>query len=200
MTEQTVRVVLSAEPGSVSYARLFVRRLCETAALEGDACENAVLLTSETVTGALLGGWGRPALTVTTRPGWVRVEVGDALPGGTPEPALLPLTSRSAEIVQRLASSWGRGEVVGSPAVWFEVSAQEGHRAEGSSRPESILAGVAASNSRPADPAASLRDPPHPRRRRDPRLPALRPSEPSAPAAAARSVSRADRPPELRGG
>jgi hypothetical protein len=122
MSEQTVRVVLTTDPGSVSYARLFVRRQCEIAALDGDACENAVLLTSETVTGALLGGRGRPTLTVTTRPGWVRVEVGDAeLPGG-PQPAWLPLTSRSADIVERLATAWGRGEVCRRPAVWFEVA------------------------------------------------------------------------------
>ena len=123
MTPQSVRVVLTADPGSVSYARLFVRRQCEVAALDADACEDAVLLTSETVTGALLGGRGRPTLTVTTRPGWVRVEVGGVEPVAGPQPAGLPLPSRSAELVERLATSWGRGDADGRHALWFEVAA-----------------------------------------------------------------------------
>ena len=56
-------------------ARLAVRRACSDAGTTAEMCDAAVLLTSETVTNAIIHGGTSVMLTVCARQNGVRVEV-----------------------------------------------------------------------------------------------------------------------------
>lgn len=120
--EESARVVLAAHPDAVRYARLFVLRCCEGARFDPEACDAAVLLTSEVVTNALVTGHGEPALTVRARPGWVRVEVAGSGPGQPSAGGGAGLAGRGLAILDRLASAWGSDD---GRVVWFEVTSDD---------------------------------------------------------------------------
>ncbi len=122
------QLLLPPEPASASRARAFVRAWCARAGVEEDACEAAVLLTSEVVTNAFLHGRSEARLSVTG--GWwrgsptVHVEVGDEnsrrptrLRTGTAE-----LDGRGLGIVEACSLAWGVVDAPVGKVVWFDVA------------------------------------------------------------------------------
>lgn len=121
--ELTSQLVLPANPRAVRNARAFVENCCHNAHVEGDACDTVALLTSETVTNAIVHGRSAAHVSVTVRSGLVRVEVWD-------DDSRLPqiveqddeaLTGRGMLIVDSLAARWGTTKHLNGKTVWFEV-------------------------------------------------------------------------------
>lgn len=116
-------IVLPPDTAAVSQARRFVRSCCHTAGVTGDACDTAVLLTSETVTNAFVHGRSEARLAVTIVAGAVLIEIGD---DNSRHPQQVEddadaLDGRGLVIMTTLAARWGvRDERVGK-TVWFEV-------------------------------------------------------------------------------
>jgi hypothetical protein len=97
--------------------------MCASANLSDDACDRAVLLTSELVTNALVHSDGDQRLTVTTRPGGVRVEVGD---DSSDLPELKPCddyatTGRGIQLLDLCATTWGVRRTQRGKCVWFDI-------------------------------------------------------------------------------
>lgn len=116
-------LVLAPDPRAVREARSFVRMCCTSAGVEGDACDVAELLTSETVTNAFLHGRSEARLVVTVGDGAVLVQVGDdssrlpELVEHRPDAA----SGRGLVILDSLAARWGITERPSGKTVWFEV-------------------------------------------------------------------------------
>lgn len=116
-------LVLAPDLAAVSRARGFVRTCCQAAGIEGDACDTAVLLTSETVTNAFVHGRSDARLAVTTGPGAVLVEVGDdnSRHPRHVDPDDHALDGRGLKIMTALAARWGVRDEIFGKTVWFEV-------------------------------------------------------------------------------
>lgn len=104
-------------------ARGIVLALCHDLAVDEDACETAVLLTSETVTNAIIHGRSEVRVRAEVTPGAVRVDVGD---DNSRHPRLQPqdeeaLDGRGLQILELAASRWGVAEDGVGKVVWFEV-------------------------------------------------------------------------------
>ena len=96
-------------------------------------CDAAVLLTSETVTNAIIHGGTSVMLTVCARQDGVRVEVSD---GNRSQPLLQradldSLGGRGLGIVTATAARWGVSDLQIGKTVWFELA----HPAEGPIQP-----------------------------------------------------------------
>jgi len=116
-------LILAPDTAAVREARRFVQTCCETAGVSGDACDNAVLLASETVTNAFVHGRSDARLRVTIDAGRILVEVGDDNSRHPREvkPDVHALDGRGMAIMTVLATRWGvRDEPIGK-TVWFEV-------------------------------------------------------------------------------
>ena len=119
-----VRRVFPGTLEEVANARAFVRQVIHDCPLADDA----ILLTSELCTNALQhsrsGNGGTFDVAVNNRPGWLRIDVRDDGPVGTPGPGThedRPENGRGLEIVASLAHSWGRyGDEHGN-TVYFEL-------------------------------------------------------------------------------
>jgi anti-sigma regulatory factor (Ser/Thr protein kinase) len=107
----------------VRDARAFVRTCCQAAGTDGDACETAVLLTSETVTNAFVHGRSEARLAVTARVDGLLVEVGDDnfRPPQLVEQDPDAMSGRGLVILDMLATSWGVSDHRPGKTVWFEV-------------------------------------------------------------------------------
>lgn len=118
-------LVLSPDPAAVRQARTFVQARCQAEGVDDDACETAVLLTSETVTNAFAHGHSEARLAVTVTTGTVLVEVGD---DNSRHPRLAEhdadaLDGRGLGIVAMLAADWGVRDDRCGKTVWFQVRA-----------------------------------------------------------------------------
>jgi anti-sigma regulatory factor (Ser/Thr protein kinase) len=126
------RVLLAAQPASVSAARRFVRRLVDEAAVDGvtdDLVDDAILVASELVANAVLHAGGPIGLDVEVDdgpPARLRIEVSDESPVA---PTIRDYgsgasTGRGLALVARLAARWGvdAGEPSGK-SVWAELVA-----------------------------------------------------------------------------
>ena len=122
------QLVLAPEPVSAGRARAFVRAWCARAGVGTDACDTAVLLTSEVVTNAFLHGRSEARLSVTgglvEGSPTVHVEVGDEnsrrpvkLRTGTGE-----LDGRGLGIVEACALAWGVVDAPVGKVFWFDVA------------------------------------------------------------------------------
>ncbi|HEY6698361.1 MAG TPA: ATP-binding protein [Acidimicrobiales bacterium] len=109
----------------IPQARAFVRealfRWGETSVVD-----NALLVTSELFTNAVLHGSGRIDLFVTLDPEALRIAVvddGRRTPDRWPEQAATPnLGGRGLRIVDALASTWGNNsDPTGRTRVWVEM-------------------------------------------------------------------------------
>lgn len=123
VTGQRQTLMLRPEPQAVGVARHLARRTCTDAGLERDVCETAVLLTSETVTNAIIHGRSEVRLAITAGPNGVRVEVGD---DNSRRPVLQAddqqaLDGRGLSILASEASSWGVADDRYGKIVWFEL-------------------------------------------------------------------------------
>jgi anti-sigma regulatory factor (Ser/Thr protein kinase) len=119
----TDRLTFPATPLSVRAARVAVSGACRRAGLPYDVCDTMVLLTSETVTNAVLYGRSEVRLTVNASPKRIRVEVGDDNCRGPQRRAYNPnaLDGRGMNLVDALASAWGVDAVENGKIVWFEL-------------------------------------------------------------------------------
>ena len=115
--------ILPPEGPSVGRARGLVSALCRGWRVDEDASETAVLLTSETVTNAIIHGRSEVRLRAEVTTGWVRVAVGD---DNSRHPRLQTqdaeaLDGRGLQILELAASRWGVVEDGLGKVVWFEV-------------------------------------------------------------------------------
>ena len=118
-----VQATLRPEPASVGEGRQITARLCAQAGLPEDLVETAVLLTSETVTNAIVHGRSEARLDVLADADHVRVEVGD---DNSRHPILEvddtdALDGRGVRLLQHLATTWGVRDEPFGKAVWFEL-------------------------------------------------------------------------------
>jgi anti-sigma regulatory factor (Ser/Thr protein kinase) len=119
-------VVLQAEATSAARARRFTRRVCAEVGLDLDTVYLAVLLTSETVTNAIVHGHSEVRLTVTADARHVRVEAGD---DNSRHPVLQSqdsdaLDGRGVALLEAAATKWGVVDEHYGKVVWFEICAK----------------------------------------------------------------------------
>lgn len=117
-------LVLGPDPGCVGAARAFTRSHCVAAQVCEQACDDAVLLTSEVVTNALTHGRSEARLVVTVGRDAVTVEVGD---DNSRHPQMVvqdlqALDGRGMSILDALAARWGVREDALGKVVWFQIS------------------------------------------------------------------------------
>jgi anti-sigma regulatory factor (Ser/Thr protein kinase) len=114
---------LAARSTSVGLARRFVRLRLDELSVPEPPLEDAVLLTSELVTNALLHAGAGLEVRLDTDSQRVRIEVHDG-------DQRLPLAATAAAdatsgrgllIVGRLATDWGVDRSAGGKSVWFEM-------------------------------------------------------------------------------
>lgn len=120
---QPALLTLPAELDSVRTARRFVHARCAALGLPRETCDDALLLTSELVTNAVLHGRSRVRVDVVAVPGRVRVEVGDdnsRLPERAAQDAGA-LDGRGLAILDELAAAWDVEPRAIGKVVWFEV-------------------------------------------------------------------------------
>jgi anti-sigma regulatory factor (Ser/Thr protein kinase) len=123
VTPVRLQRALSAEPSSVGEARQLVREMCDRTALEEQARDAAILLTSELVTNAVLHASGEVRLSVLAAPSSITVEVGDDSPRHPVPRHAAPgaVNGRGLGIVEACASSWGVRDEDPGKSVWFEI-------------------------------------------------------------------------------
>jgi len=115
---------LAPVPASVAQARRFVRVRLDELAVPEPPLEDAVLLTSELVTNALLHAGTDLEVRLQTNPHRVRVEVHDGdhrLPlAATAAPDAT--SGRGLLLVRQLANDWGIDRAATGKSVWFEMT------------------------------------------------------------------------------
>jgi len=118
-------LVLAPDPAAVRQARAFVQARCQAAGVDQNACDTAVLLTSETVTNAFVHGRSEARLALTIAAACVMVEVGDdnARHPQAAEQDPDALDGRGLAVVDRLAAGWGVRDDRYGKVVWFVVPA-----------------------------------------------------------------------------
>jgi anti-sigma regulatory factor (Ser/Thr protein kinase) len=100
-----------------------VAEVCAGAALSGDLCFVATLLTSELVTNAILHAGTEIEVEVTLEAGRARVAVKDRN-SQLPEPRTGPrdaTTGRGLRLVAAMASAWGAERIDDGKVVWFDL-------------------------------------------------------------------------------
>lgn len=124
-TYEPDQLVLEPDLACVAVAREFVRTRCHALGMAADACDTAVLLTSETVTNAFIHGRSEARIRLLPRPGALLVEVEDDNSRHPQRQDEDPdaLDGRGLSIVELLAHSWGVRDDAYGKTVWFEVPA-----------------------------------------------------------------------------
>jgi anti-sigma regulatory factor (Ser/Thr protein kinase) len=117
------RLRLPADAGSALVARRAAISACRAAGLPDELCHATVLLTSETVTNAVVHGRSEVRLTIEVNNHRVRVEVGDdnSRHPIRRHPDSGALDGRGIALLDAFASSWGVDEVPEGKIVWFEL-------------------------------------------------------------------------------
>ena len=117
-------LTLPPELPSVRAARAFVGQRCGDLGLSAEQCDDALLLTSELVTNAVLHGRSELCVEVTSLEDRVRVAVLDE---NSRHPAVViedpdALDGRGLALVAAVASRWGVDDRPMGKSVWFELS------------------------------------------------------------------------------
>lgn len=120
------RLRLPPELASVRAARRFVAERCAAAGLSRQSRDDALLITSELVTNAVLHGRSEVCLEVDASTALLRVSVLDE---NSRHPVAVvedpdALDGRGLALVSALARRWGVEERPLGKAVWFEVAAR----------------------------------------------------------------------------
>jgi anti-sigma regulatory factor (Ser/Thr protein kinase) len=118
-------VVLPAEPASARAARAFVLAACQEAGTDPATCDSAVLLTSETVTNAIVHGRSEARLHVAAAASSIHIEVGDdnSRHPHRVAPDAGALDGRGLQILNALALRWGVRDQPYGKLVWFDLQA-----------------------------------------------------------------------------
>lgn len=117
-------LTLPAELRSIRAARRFVGERCEAADLSEERCDDALLLTSELVTNAILHGRSEVCVEVQERGPLLRISVFDEN-SRHPQPVdedPNALDGRGLALVDALAQRWGVEDRRLGKAVWFELA------------------------------------------------------------------------------
>lgn len=117
-------VLLPPVRSAVAAARRHVERACREWHLEALE-DNALLLTSEVVTNAILHGTGAVRLQMHRSASRLRIEVGDddpELPSAQDSGNALE-SGRGLMIVNTLSTDWGAEQLGAGKIVWFELAA-----------------------------------------------------------------------------
>ncbi len=122
--DRAVAITLGAELGSVRAARRFLRDQCGALGLSETRCDDALLLTSELVTNAVLHGRSEVCVEIVSAGSALRIAVLDE---NSRRPAPVPedpdaLDGRGLALVDAIADRWGVEERPIGKAVWFELS------------------------------------------------------------------------------
>lgn len=115
---------LPGDARAVRRARRFVAEHCAALGLTPERCDDAVLLTSELVTNAVLHGRSDVCLELLDSHGVVRVSVGDEnsrRPAAVAQDAAA-LDGRGLALVDAVAQRWGVEDRPLGKAVWFELA------------------------------------------------------------------------------
>ncbi len=117
-------LTLPAELTSVRAARQFVQQHCRPLRLSEDRCDDALLLTSELVTNAVLHGRSDVCVEISASPQSLRIAVIDE---NSRHPTPVPedpnaLDGRGLALVDAVAARWGVEERPIGKAVWFELA------------------------------------------------------------------------------
>lgn len=124
MSERTARLALAPSLQTGSLARRALRQLFDTARVDQDTSETAVLLATELVTNAVEHGRGATHLDAAVQDDLIRLEVTDS---STEEPRPNPSVSDLAErgrgllLIEALASRWGVQPRSDGKTVWCEL-------------------------------------------------------------------------------
>jgi anti-sigma regulatory factor (Ser/Thr protein kinase) len=121
--DRPARTALPADLTSVRAARRFVAERCAALGLSGERCDDALLLTSELVTNAVLHGRSGVEVRLSTTARRVRIEVADE---NSRRPQPVPedpdaLDGRGLALVDAVALRWGVEARPIGKAVWFEL-------------------------------------------------------------------------------
>ena len=119
-----VVLTLPPELPSVRAARRFVQDRCRDVGLTDERCDDALLLTSELVTNAVLHGRSEVCVEITAGPEQVRIAVLDE---NSRHPVVVTedadaLDGRGLALVAAIASTWGVEDRPMGKSVWFELS------------------------------------------------------------------------------
>ena len=124
---------LDASSSAPSQARAFVAQELQAELgelYEQSLCDDALLLTSELVTNAVLHARTGVELSVVTGMGAIHVEVSDDDPGVPRQRTadLDALGGRGLALVAALAGDWGVRLAPPGKVVWFELPLPKGRR------------------------------------------------------------------------
>jgi anti-sigma regulatory factor (Ser/Thr protein kinase) len=119
-----VVITLPAELRSIRTARTFVGERCQEASLSDERRDDALLLTSELVTNAILHGRSEVCVEVEDRGPVLRISVFDENSRHPQQVDEDPdaLDGRGLALVDALARSWGVEDRRLGKAVWFELA------------------------------------------------------------------------------
>jgi anti-sigma regulatory factor (Ser/Thr protein kinase) len=121
--DRPARLRLPAELASVRTARRFVAERCAVLGLSAERCDDALLLTSELVTNAVLHGRSEVQVEVSGSPQRVRIAVVDENSRHPHRVSQDPdaLDGRGLALVDAVALGWGVEDRPIGKAVWFEL-------------------------------------------------------------------------------
>lgn len=120
MESTKASLVLSPDPASAYAARSFVSRTLRRWG-RADLVEQAVLLTSEVVTNAILHARTDLVVIVRLADGRLRVTVRDEVIAAPRRREPGPTGGRGLVLLDALARSWGTLPYGAGKAVWFEL-------------------------------------------------------------------------------
>ena len=118
------RTTLRADPASAAAARRFVADVLWQRGFPNDGIEDAVLLTSEAVTNAVVHARSPVQLVVTADGSMARVEIYDQHPRAPVPKRLEPEapSGRGLHVIQAVAEAWGVERSPGrGKCLWFEL-------------------------------------------------------------------------------
>jgi anti-sigma regulatory factor (Ser/Thr protein kinase) len=124
VSDRTEEFWVAPDPAAIRDLRHAVRRVCSDTDPPADACETVVLLTSETVTNAIVHGGPPVHLTIRVSAAGIRVDVTDST---TAPPVIVPAQpdatgGRGIQLIDALATRWGVERRTGGKTVWFEIT------------------------------------------------------------------------------
>lgn len=120
---------LPAHLSSAGQARQFLREVLPHWSLTG-LIDNALLLTTELVTNAIIHARSPVGVTLKLTEDRLRVEVADQGPGALimRQPAQGHTQGRGLRLIEALASAWGTSADEHGKLVWFELPVAHGTR------------------------------------------------------------------------